>query len=173
MPDFFLTPEFVKEWNRVRKKVDTISGPGVINHPGFIIINPPTGGGNGKRGSAGDDSSTVMFPARVTLASAVVTGKKQWIYTIVEIQKTGTSDYGNWFDKPGGRTGPAYNFLEDNNAASGTFGNGMSSSNFKGTFTIKPVPVGTRIQIQEINRTDGGSPEYWFSYENGVDGACE
>jgi hypothetical protein len=45
MSQYVLTPEFVKEWNRIRKKVDSMRGAGVSNTP-FAITIAASGGGD-------------------------------------------------------------------------------------------------------------------------------
>jgi hypothetical protein len=106
----------------------------------------------------------------------IVTGSTQdgsnfrWTYDFEEAEKT-SAGYGGWTAKENGLTGTAYNIIEDQNGASGVFGNGVDSANLAGTFELQPVPNGTRIAVWRQHLTDG-TFEYWFSYENGVDGAC-
>lgn len=39
---YVLTEEFVREWNRVRSKVDKMKGRGVNNQPTYITISDPS-----------------------------------------------------------------------------------------------------------------------------------
>jgi hypothetical protein len=97
----------------------------------------------------------------------------RWEYDFVEVKKA-TAGYGGWTDKTNGRTGTAYNLIEDQNGASGLFGNGVDSSNLSGTsMEVQPVPDGTRVEIFMVTCQANGETEYWFSYENGIDGECE
>lgn len=109
------------------------------------------------------------FWAKVDSSSQDGTNKR-WAYTFTEVEKT-SAGYGGWAVKSGGRTGTAYNSIEDQNGATGTWGNGVASTNLTGTITIKAAPNSTRIWLVPVALTTGAI-EYWFSYENGVDGAC-
>jgi hypothetical protein len=94
----------------------------------------------------------------------------RWTYGFVELQKAGAG-YGGWSDKPAGLSDTAYNTLEDQNGASGTLGNGVSTANL-GNLTPQPIPSGTRVVIRIVTRTNG-TPEYWIvNYANGIDGTC-
>jgi len=100
-------------------------------------------------------------------------GGNRYTYQFVQVEKTG-SGYGGWTDMQGGVSGTAYNLIEDQNFTSGTLGNGVSISNLttdKARFTMRPAPTGTRIMLVPVVLTNGNT-EYWFSYENGVDGGC-
>jgi hypothetical protein len=108
--------------------------------------------------------------ARVTSSSQDGTNMR-WSYAVTQVDKSGAA-YGNWTDRSGGLTGTAYNLIEDQNAATGTFGNGVASTNLTGTLAVQAVPTGTRIEIKPVFRTDNGAVEYWFNYANGIDGAC-
>jgi hypothetical protein len=108
------------------------------------------------------------FIARISGATQDGTNKR-WVYTFVELEKT-SAGYNGWADKTSGRTGNCYNLIEDQNGATGTYGNGVASVNLVGTFTVKPCPTGTRIMLHAVDA--GGTAEYWFSYENAIDGEC-
>lgn len=169
MAKYEIGDEFANDWNRVRSKVDGISGVGVRNTRDSITINiPPSNGGTGKDGEDSSAAGEEWFIARVS-GSSQDGSNKRWIYTFVELSQS-AAGYGNFTDKTGGRTGDAYNVIEAFNGSSGTFGNGVSSANFTGSITIKPVPTGTRIMLRQTVLTGGNT--FWFSYANGVDGAC-
>lgn len=93
----------------------------------------------------------------------------RWTYTWSEAEKTATG-FSGWAAKSGGLTGSAYNTVEYANGASGAFGNGVNSTNLTGTFELKPVPTSQPVFVRPV--AVGSTTEYWFSYENGVDGAC-
>lgn len=138
----------------------------------------------------GTDSSGVpryvmlsgIFPARVSSPSG---SDNQWTYTITEIYKSSTG-YDGWSDLSGGRTGTAYNFAEDQNAATGVQGNGVDQDNLDavndsgggtdGTHALQPIPAGTRVLCIELPIWSGSAvtaKEYWIiQVPNGVDGAC-
>jgi hypothetical protein len=91
----------------------------------------------------------------------------------VEVYKA-TAGYGGWATLSGGRSGTARNTIEDGNSGSGTLGNGVAVSNLDTddyTFTLQPVPDDVIVWVEEVDQ--GGSTEYWFQYENGVDGSCD
>lgn len=125
-------------------------------------------------------SAVRHFDARLT-ASARDGVNLRWKYDFVEVQKN-TAGYGGWTTKSGGRTGsvaggnPAYNRIEDRNTTSGLFGNGVSSTNLTGAYSIMPAPAasadGVIVEMAQVPLASGGI-EYWFSYENAVDGRCE
>lgn len=129
-------------------------------------------GGGGGEGLEGPLRSwpPARFWARIT-SNTQDGSNKRWSYAITEVCKSSTG-YGGWTDVSGGRTGTAYNVIEDQNGATGTWGNGVASTELTGTFDIKPVPNGTRVLIEQVILTNGNA-EYWFTYENGVSGACE
>lgn len=111
-----------------------------------------------------------QFFARIASATPV-SGVKQWTYAFVEVEKT-DAGYGEWTDKSGGLTGTLMNLIEDQNGASGLYGNGVNSSNLIGTFDIQPIPDDTRVLVTKVTDLEDGSTEYWTQYENGIDGAC-
>ena len=100
-------------------------------------------------------------------------GGNRYTYQFAQVEKTGAG-YGGWTDVQGGVSGTAYNLIEDQNFTFGTLGNGVSISNLttdKARFTMRPAPTGTRVMLMPVVTTNGYT-EYWFSYENGVDGGC-
>jgi hypothetical protein len=110
------------------------------------------------------------FPAR--LGAATQDGSnKRWTYDFAEVEKTSVG-YDGWAEKTGGRSGTAYNRIEEMNGATGLYGNGVDSDNLVTGFDIKEAPGGVLVEMAEVT-VAGEEPEYWFSYENGVDGTCE
>ena len=110
-----------------------------------------------------------MFFARVTGSSGA---DNQWAYTFVEVEKT-VAGYGGWTTLTGGRSGTMRNTIEDINAATGTQGNGVDVANLSAatyTFTVQECPTNVVVPAWEVGV--GAVTEYWFAYENGVDGTC-
>jgi hypothetical protein len=115
------------------------------------------------------------FWARITGNTEVTADHNQWTYSFVEIEKT-TAGYGGWTTLSGGRTGTdtAYNSIEDMNDDAGVQGNGVDVTNLDTadyTFALQPAPTGAIVRMW--TETVGSTPEYWFAYENGVDGECD
>ena len=104
-------------------------------------------------------------------------GDNRWSYTFVEVAKT-VAGYGGWTTLAGGRTGTARNFVEDMNAAAGVQGNGVDVANLDTadfTFTLQPCPAGVIVHVRTVFfiAAETAYLEYWFAYENGVDGSCD
>jgi len=103
-------------------------------------------------------------------------GDNKWSYTFAEIEKTGAA-YANWTAKSGGRTGTMYNTVENINDDAGVQGNGVDLANLDPdggpySFAIQPMPNSVPVWVREVPVT-GGTVEYWFAYESGVDGECD
>lgn len=100
---------------------------------------------------------------------------KRWKYSWEQVEKTAVG-YGGWTTKSGGLSGTqnAFNHIENMNSSSGGYGNGVSSTNLVGTIDIKAVPNNAIVSLELVRFLVSGTPtkEYWFRYENGVDGAC-
>jgi hypothetical protein len=130
--------------------------------PAYLIA--PTGGG----GESG-------FRARI--GAATPAGDNQWTYAFVEVEKT-AAGYGGWTTLSGGRTGSARNTIEDMNSDTGVQGNGVDVANLDTdafTFEIQPCPAGNVVWMRTVRFMVDDEPttEYWFDYENGVDGECD
>lgn len=96
---------------------------------------------------------------------------KRWIYDFEQVAKT-SAGYGGWEAIDGGLVDVAYNLAEDQNGATGLWGNGVDSSNIAGTnLDIKPIPTGLIVRLFAIVVTDG-TTEYWLDVSNAIDGAC-
>lgn len=111
---------------------------------------------------------------------AKITGNSQdgsnlrWKYSWSAVAKT-SAGFGGWTVPTGAQTGTtsartAYNTLEDMNGATGTFGNGVASSNLTGTLTVKPAPNNAIVFIRPV--IVAGVQEYQFEYSNAIDGGC-
>jgi uncharacterized membrane protein YgcG len=111
----------------------------------------------------------------------------RWRYVFQEVTKAKKGS-GGWATLAGGREGGCWNLIEANNQESGLFGNGVSSDNLKDTsLKLQPVPGGTMVWMFTV-RVPGkaadtttnppaaavpAETEYWFQYENAIDGSCE
>lgn len=121
----------------------------------------------------------IGFWAKITdNAEADAPAQNRWVYAWSEVYKS-AAGYDGWTTLENGRSGttstdPAYNFIEDMNDGSGTEGNGVDLDNLDTadyTFTIQACPTNNIVWMQEV--TVDGTVEYWFAYENGVDGGCD
>jgi hypothetical protein len=99
----------------------------------------------------------------------------QWIYDWREQIKT-SSGYGGWTDGDrfghGDDWGYLYNGLEDQNAATGMTGGGVTIPIATGDFELKPFPDDAIVLARIVNPQDGGKPELWPVIPNGIDGDC-
>lgn len=113
-------------------------------------------------------------------------GAHQWLYRIVEVRKA-KAGHNGWASMPGGREGEALNWAEAPNRASGLQGNGVDTDNLTGTgLKLQPAPSGVLVRVFAVHvpaipaddKADPPKPEvpakteYWFGYENGIDGSC-
>jgi len=109
-------------------------------------------------------------------------GTNRWKYAFSEVYKS-SAGYGGWASLSGGRSGTtssntARNTIEDMNTGADAHveGNGVDPANLdpsgagSDTFSLMPCTSGNIVWMREVDRS--GSIEYWFSYENGVDGDC-
>ena len=120
-----------------------------------------------------------LFIARITVNSTYT--NYRYSYSFVEVEKA-EAGYAGWSIvtvAKGGRAGTAYNLVEQMNSAAGEQGNGVDRANLVDpgvyTFTIKAAPVNVLVMMMEIPCKVAGvwTTEYWFQYENGVDGTCD
>lgn len=134
-------------------------------------VRPPTEGGGG-----GTYAPTAIFFGRILSIDdeRSYPDGNWWVYQFEEVQHTGTgydAEYlgtSQWTHV--GRVGIARNTCENDNAAEGLQGNGVDVDNLPEGFSIQPVPVGAIVILYQVGT--GDAARYWFSYENGVDGAC-
>ena len=126
-----------------------------------------------------------VFWAKITgNAEAESPAQNRWKYAWTEVEKTAVG-YDGWATLSGGRSGttsvdPAYNLVEDMNTGADAHveGNGVDPAHLDTadyTFAIMPCTSGVPVRMHEVVFTVGETTytEYWFSYENGVDGVCD
>ncbi len=132
------------------------------------------------------DDTDNGFWAKITgNAEADSPAQNRWVYAWEEVYKA-TSSYGGWLAVDGGRSGttstnPARNTIEDMNTASDAAsptvqGNGVDidGTAFPSSFDVIAAPSGVLVKLRLVHFTVSGSyhTEYWFAYENGIDGGC-
>jgi len=120
------------------------------------------------------DEAQDGFFARITASAA--DGTNRFSYTFVEVYKS-AAGYGGWSTLSGGRSGTARNLIEDANdaVAETVLGNGLLVSHLdtdEWTFEFQEFPNGFPFRMWTVTLSDG-TVEYWFQYENGVDGVCD
>lgn len=157
------------DWNRAVAEIRELANKCVQLEMMLATFKPGTEGAGG----------SPWFYARITDSAAVnaTTDPNRFTYSWTEVAKT-VAGYGAsaWTAKTGGRTGvktaatAARNTIEAYNATTGTLGNGVAIANLSGTFKIKPAPANAVVQMFPV--TVAGATEYWFTYENAIDGAC-
>lgn len=139
-----------------------------------------------KDGGTGDKWAVVRLGGRrshgfyAEITGRLADGTNRWKYAWSEVYKSGAG-YGNWSALSGGRSGttgsnPARNTIEDMNTggAAHVEGCGVDVDHLDTadwTFAIMPCTTGNIVWIEEVPYGTGF--EYWFSYENGVDGVCK
>lgn len=122
-----------------------------------------------------------------------------WAYTFEQVKRNGMLDpypYPNgWYAVSGGIIGTCYNLVEMGNPGyenvvdrsttpptstpvygKGVHGNGVDTegSIAATSMTVQACPVGTIVILYPttVKLISGTTTEYYFQYENGVDGAC-
>ena len=137
------------------------------SNPGLVVYEKPH-----------DDDGEEKFWVRIGGNSSA--GDHKWNYAWAEVYKA-SAGYGGWSTLAGGRSGttgsnPGRNTLEDMNSSSGVQGNGVDVANLdpaetgSDTFEIMPCTSNNIIEMTKVPYS--GSFEYWFKYENGVNGNC-
>lgn len=161
-PPLFIMPGFVP-----RRPGNRIAGTNFVNQLRDVVYAtmPIATTGNADRFLAARDA----FFCKTT-ANSRDGSNWRWTYTIQEVTKSSTGFTG-WATIGSALTPSAYNFIEAANGASGVMGNGVDTANLETGFEIKPVPNGTLLRAYAVI-ANGTTTEYWFSYENGVDGSC-
>ena len=107
---------------------------------------------------------------RITAATQDGTNYR-WVYTMIEIYKSGDG-YNQWTDVTDGiETTKGYNGVEDQNGSSGTFGVNIAFTNLDGTFELKPLNAGCRVWARPVINS-AGDIEWWFVASNQADGGC-
>lgn len=136
----------------------------IIKHPADVLR-----GAQSEEGSGEDTtSSRTSFFAKVV--DYAVEGTNQWRYTCEQVVKR-TTAYTGWHGT--NVHFEAFNTCEHINDGAGVEGNGVDVDNpsFEG-FSIQPVPVGSIVRVWAVLTPGPPTTEYWFSYENGIDGEC-
>lgn len=110
-------------------------------------------------------------------------GSNRWIYAWTEVCK-GSPGYDGWAATQNSRSGslqdhPAYNSVEAGNTGQPGHieGNGVDPDHLETesySFQVQPCPSGCIVRMHEVpfSYEDEDQIEYWFAYENGVDGEC-
>jgi len=139
----------------------------------------------GRSDVGGSIRYTFIYPAETSFwakitgsAAADSPAQNRWKYAWSEVYKS-SAGYGGWSVVSGGRSGttssdPSYNSIEDPNDNSGVEGNGVDVNNLDTsdyTFAIQPVASGAIVRMTPV--AQGSNVEYWFAYENAVDGGCD
>lgn len=118
-----------------------------------------------------EDELKYGFFARITGSSDYA--DNIWAYTFERVTKGSEAHSpGAWLT--GDLTGTAYNTIESINGAIGVQGNGVDvdGADFPIGFSIQPCPTGNIVVMKRVELSTDQF-EYWFSYENGVDGTCD
>jgi len=132
--------------------------------------------GRRTRGQAGAGTAVSLILARITGSQAADDpAQNRWKYSWQEIQKNAVG-YGGWINGERSGTLDAFNSIEDMNDNIGEEGNGVNVDgiDFPPGFEIKPAAIGAIILLREAVFSVGETTytEYWFAYENAVDGTC-
>lgn len=103
------------------------------------------------------------------ITAATIDGSnRRWSYTVSQVEWT--SGF-TWTTVSNGFTGTAYNSIEVPNGATGSFGNGTSSTNFTGTFNLAPIGTNAIVFCHYIGSISDAD-FYAFSAVNQLEGAC-
>lgn len=120
------------------------------------------------------NQATDSFWARITGNSPL--GSNQWAYSFKRVHKNLSGyDPGAWIADANQPDSPyAYNTLEMMNSDMGVQGNGVDISGeaFPETMDIQPCPTGAIVRVWGVYVASLDQTEYWFQYENGIDGTC-
>ena len=127
----------------------------------------------GTDGTEPGAATGTLFFAKITGAVEAGAGVNQWEYNWQKVVKS-AAGYG-----PGGwalssATGRAYNVCEYMNSTFGVQGNGVDvdGEDFPDGFSIQPCPTDNIVVMHSTLLSGSDYPEYWFAYENGIDGTC-
>lgn len=134
--------------------IDTISVSGTI---GLTSTGPTSvdlaGGGGGGGGS------TLVY-GKITASSRISGTIAKWSYTVLQY--------------PGGVTSvTAKNLLEVENTSTSAYGYAVTGGDrVNGTsYYIRAVPTNTWVRMEQTTAVDG-TPTYWFSAPNFMEGTC-
>lgn len=163
----------------VKERTNIKCGPGMeVRHMAggmFVsLIHSPLAMSNQTAGAEPPGGGASYFFARITASSGGSTDN-QWNYTFAEVHRDAVAGYeGHWYTRTGGKSGTAYNLTENMNQATGLCGNGVNATNLAADFpdfAIQPAPVDTIVVMYTVTNA-ASEIEYWFQYENAVDGGC-
>lgn len=164
VPEIDYTPEFPDPPN-------LFTGRGLSSQADRAITGPPEP----------DESREIpeeTFWAQITGWEVVDTpAQNRWTYSWKGIYKA-TAGYDGWSDLDTTGSNNAFNTIENmNTAADATSptvqGNGVDidGADFPAGFEIQPAPIHVIVAMTPVQV--GETLEYWFTYENGIDGTCE
>lgn len=114
-------------------------------------------------GSGGGGGGTSLKYAKITGSSKIVSTEARWSYTVV-IYTAGI---------PAASSVTAYNLLEKENTSSSAYGYAVTGGDqVTGTsYYVRAVPTNTWIRMEQTSDITG-TPTYWFSAPNFMDGTC-
>jgi hypothetical protein len=126
----------------------------------------PLGRGRGITAIGGSDGS---FWARITAYDLESGIPGFWKYGWEEVVPP-TNPVNSWTVQ--GRSGtttenPAHNSIESLHIYNGMHGIGIDTGDMPGTYAVQPAPASVVVRMYI---TEG---QYWFQYENSVNGECE
>ncbi len=129
------------------------------------------------------DPGVEVFFAEITGNTAADgPAQNRWKYAWSEVSKS-VAAYDGWAVLAGGRSGstgtdPARNTIEDMNTGANAHVEGcgvdpehLDTGDY--TFEIMPCTTGNIVAMYQVPVGTGTAVEYWFNYENGVDGTCD
>lgn len=168
-----ITDADFQELRRLKRKVDTIDGRGVVNTPQNVSINPPPpspGGG----GDEGRRRPSLLIPIQITAIHAEISDYR-WSYQWQELEPTAN---GNYQFKTGGRThtttGLAYNLDEWKNT-SAQVGNVNLGAFDELLHEVEVFDASEELPVVSawIAKLAGGGQEVRFWYQLRIDVTCK
>jgi hypothetical protein len=133
--------------------------------------------GSGKRGNAVTESTPPtqntgfsVFPALITGVSSL--GSNQWRYSFALAKKPLPNGHVSSWMPSQDISGIAYNMAEHINNGNGLEGNGVDVNNLLEGWAYQPVPAMSVVMMIQVVCSNGDK-EYWFQFENAIDGVCE
>ena len=106
------------------------------------------------------------FFARITGSTSISANRWQYTFSEVRYKKAG-----QWAVIAHGRTGIAYNTMEESNTKSGVQGDGTDVSNYPAGVSLQPIGTAV-VEMREVVNCETGETEYVFSATNNPDGSC-
>lgn len=170
-PDAGTQREIIDRLNANSRLTLTGGQTGISNSLGTVVIPAP------QKRQYYPQAVSPVFLAMITghTAASSSSGCNQYLYSWVAVTKSGSGYDGTWTSTgTSGTTGssPAYNLCEVINSGTEpyTLGNGVFSDNLIGSYSLRACPDGVVVLMKTVPIS--GGKEYWFQYENGVDGDC-